>query len=100
LDSLKFYNSDENIQDHILPCKVSCKQCSSPLADEGRRMWLAFPQTFKQFRLSETVREKLKASCHIFYGQRTISSDCFKNDGLSKFQGHKNKSNIILDQDI
>ncbi|CAF4172233.1 unnamed protein product [Rotaria sordida] len=100
LDSLKFYNSDENNQDHILPCKVSCKQCSSPLADEGRRMWLAFPQTFKQFRLSETVREKLKASCHIFYGQRTISSDCFKNDGLSKFQGHKNKSNIILDQDI
>ncbi|CAF1125769.1 unnamed protein product [Rotaria sp. Silwood1] len=98
LDSLKFYNSGENIQSHILPCKVSCKQCSSPLADEGRRMWLAFPQTFTEFRLSETVREKLKPSCHIFYGQRTILGDSFKNDGLPKFEGHKNKSKLISDE--
>lgn len=95
LDSLKFYNNMENIPNHQLPCKVSCQQCSSPLADEGRRMWLAFPQTFQQFRVSENVREKLKPSCHIFYGQRTILDQSMKDDGLPKFEGHKNKSKLI-----
>lgn len=95
LDSLKFYNNVENICEHILPCKVSCKHCGTPLADEGRRMWLAFPQTFKEFRASETIRQKLKPSCHIFYGQRTILDDSMKDDGLPKYEGHKNKSNLF-----
>jgi len=98
LDALKFYNNSENTQDHILPCKISCKQCSSPLADEGRRMWLAFPQSFKEFRASETIREKLKPSCHIFYGQKTILGHFMKDDGLPKYEGHKNKSKLILDE--
>ena len=98
VDSLKFYNNTENIQDHVLPCKVSCKQCGSPLADEGRRMWLAFPQTFEEFRASQTVREKLKPSCHIFYGQRTIFDQVTKDDGVPKFEGHKNKSKLIVNE--
>ncbi len=98
LNSLKFYNSSDNTQGHTLPCKVSCQQCSAPLADEGRNMWLAFPQTFQEFRESEAVREKLKPTCHIFYGQRTILNNSMKDDGLPKYEGHKKKSKQIFDQ--
>ncbi|CAF2964097.1 unnamed protein product [Rotaria sp. Silwood2] len=55
LDSLKFYNNSENIPKHTLPNRVSCKQCSTSLDDEGRRMWLAFSQIFKEFRAAETI---------------------------------------------
>ncbi|CAF0734621.1 unnamed protein product [Adineta steineri] len=53
-----------------------------------------FPQTFKEFCASETAREKLKPSCHIFYIQRTILGNFLKDDGLPKYEGHKNKSPI------
>ncbi|CAF2856121.1 unnamed protein product [Rotaria sp. Silwood2] len=53
--SLKFYNNSENIPKHTLPNRVSCKQCSTSLDDEGRRMWLAFSQIFKEFRAAETI---------------------------------------------
>ena len=41
-DYLKFYNSEQSINERILPCKVSCSLCGTPIADEGRRMWIAF----------------------------------------------------------
>ena len=38
LDSLRFYASEDRKQERILPCKLSCRHCGSPIADEGRNM--------------------------------------------------------------
>jgi hypothetical protein len=46
LDLLRFYNSEQGMNERILPCKVSCNQCGNPIADEGSRMWLVFPTLF------------------------------------------------------
>ncbi len=87
LDLLRFYNSEQGVSERILPCKVSCSQCGTPIADEGRRMWLAFPTLF-DFGSSAVVPDSFKPSCHIFYGQRVIAI-C---DNLPKWTGHKNHS--------
>lgn len=87
LDLLRFYNSDRDIKERILPCKVSCELCGTPIADEGRRMWLAFPTLF-DFDQSAGIPDSFKPTCHIFYGQR-VSDVC---DDLPKWLGHKNYS--------
>ena len=46
VDDLRFYNSEIDRRDRVLPCKVSCARCGTLIADEGRRMWLAFPTLF------------------------------------------------------
>jgi hypothetical protein len=46
IDHLNFYNNEVNKHERILPCKVSCALCGTLLADEGRKMWLAFPSFF------------------------------------------------------
>ena len=87
LDQLRFFNSERGVNERILPCKVSCTKCGAPIADEGRRMWLAFPTLF-DFGLSGQVPDSFKPSCHIFYGQR-VADNC---DNLPKWAGHKNQS--------
>ena len=86
-DCLKFYNSEQFLDDRILPCKVSCSFCGTPIADEGRRMWLAFPSLF-DFGFPPKVPEAFRPTCHIFYGSRVVDV----NDELPKWSGHKNKS--------
>jgi hypothetical protein len=90
-DSLKFYNNERNINDRILPCKVSCHWCGTLIADEGRRMWLAFPSLF-DFGSPPKVPKAFMPSCHIFYGSRVIDI----RDKLPKWSGHKNNSERIL----
>ena len=51
---LHFFNSEQNREEHLLPCKISCSRCGTPIADEGRRMWLAFPSLI-DFGSSATV---------------------------------------------
>ncbi|MCW8859488.1 MAG: GFA family protein [Deltaproteobacteria bacterium] len=87
LDLLRFYNSEQGMNERILPCKVSCNQCGTPIADEGRRMWLAFPTLF-DFGPGTEMPDSFKPTCHIFYGQRAADS-C---DNLPKWSGHKNHS--------
>jgi len=87
LDCLKFYNSERNIHERVLPCKVSCALCGTPIADEGRRMWLAFPSLFDFGELTK-VPEAFRPTCHIFYGSRLKDVD----DTLPKWSGHKNHS--------
>jgi hypothetical protein len=87
VDCLKFYNSERNIQARVLPCKVSCALCSAPIADEGRRMWLAFPSLF-DFGGFAALPETFKPTCHLFYGSRVMDMD----DELPKWSGHKNHS--------
>ena len=86
VDCLKFYNSEQSLNERILPCKVSCSLCGTPIADEGRRMWLAFPSLF-DFGFPPKVPKAFMPTCHIFYGSRVIDI----NDDLPKRSGHKNK---------
>jgi hypothetical protein len=88
---LKFYNGEKNIDGRILPCKVSCRLCGTPIADEGRRMWLAFPSLF-DFGFPPKVPEAFRPTCHIFYGSRVIDI----SDDLPKWSGHKNHSERIV----
>ena len=84
-EHLKFYHSPTREQMHTLPCKVGCALCGTWIADEGRRMWLAFPSLF-QFEGSTPL--SFKPTSHIFYGQRKLDV----NDPLPKWAGHKEKS--------
>jgi len=87
LNHLRFFNSEQGRHERILPCKVSCGRCGTPIADEGRRMWLAFPSLFDFGHRSE-VPDSFKPTCHIFYGTRVV--DIW--DDLPKWSGHKNHS--------
>ena len=86
-DALRFFNSEQGIHERILPCKVSCKECGTLIADEGRTMWLAFPSLF-DFGQGGEVPRAFKPTCHLFYGQRVIDM----HDDLPKWSGHKNQS--------
>ena len=90
IDHLNFYNSELNKHERILPCKVSCALCGTLIADEGRKMWLAFPSLFNFVDVSK-VPMKFKPTCHIFYAMRVIDI----NDDLAKWSGHKNHSELI-----
>ena len=89
-EHLIFYNSEQDRAERILPCKVSCGRCGTPIADEGRRMWLAFPSLF-DFGLPANVPDSFKPTCHIFYGSSVIE----QKDDLPKWSGHKNHSNLM-----
>lgn len=86
---LNFYNSDQDIHERIQPCKVSCSNCGSLIADEGRNMWLSFPTIF-DFEGIESIPESFKPTCHIFYGARVFDM----NDDLPKWLGHKDHSEM------
>jgi len=86
-DQLRFFNSEQGRNSRIPPCKVSCNQCGTPIADEGRRMWLAFPTLF-DFGHGAGPPDSFKPTCHIFYAQR-VADIC---DNLPKWSGHKNHS--------
>ena len=90
VDHLRFYNSELARHERLLPCKVSCARCGTPIADEGRNMWLAFPTLF-DFGTPPDVPESFRPTCHIFYRMRTIEVD----DGLPKWSGHKDKSTLL-----
>ena len=87
LKLLSFFNSEQGRHERILPCKVRCGRCGTPIADEGRRMWLAFPSLF-DFEHRTGVPDSFKPTCHIFYGMRVVDID----DDLPKWSGHKNYS--------
>ena len=87
LAALRFFNSELNIPERRLPCKVSCRACGTLVADEGRTMWLAFPTLF-DFGIPPRVPEAFKPTCHIFYGMRAMDVA----DDLPKWAGHKDKS--------
>lgn len=87
VNDLYFYNSELGQAAHILPCKLSCKLCRSPIADEGRRMFLAFGPLF-DFGSPARIPSSFRPTCHIFYDSRTIDI----NDDIPKYLGHKGSS--------
>ena len=87
VDQIHFYDAASLRTGHVLPCKLSCLACHSPIADEGRRMFLAFGPLF-DFGFPPNVPSTLEASCHIFYGARVIDIP----DDKPKYLGHKGVS--------
>jgi len=94
VEHLRFYHSQQRRylapEVRSLPCKVSCRECGTPIADEGRRMWLAFPTLF-EFTSVRDMPTVFLPNCHIFYGQRVRDVE----DGLPKWAGHKGKSALL-----
>ena len=90
LEELRFYNGELDRPQRVLPCKVSCARCGTLIADEGRRMWLAFATLF-DFGTPPRVPDAFRPSCHIFYGMRVVEMD----DGLPKWSGHKGESTLL-----
>ncbi len=94
VEHLRFYNAQRQAYQPLdgreLPVKVSCGICGSLLADEGRRMWLAFPTLF-EFPSVRDMPAVFMPSCHLFYGQRVRDVE----DGLPKWAGHKGKSPLL-----
>jgi len=86
-DELRFYNSELGRRERVLPCKLSCRVCGAPIADEGRRMFLAFGPLF-DFGFPARIPAAYRPSCHIFYGARVIDV----RDDLPKYVGHKGSS--------
>ena len=90
INQISFYNTALDAPERILPCKLACALCRSPIADEGRRMWLAFPSQF-DFESPSAVPEAFMPTCHIFYGSRVFDMD----DGLPKWSGHRDASVLL-----
>ncbi|CAG8109878.1 unnamed protein product [Penicillium nalgiovense] len=96
---LAFYSTTHQNQTHMLPSKVSCANCRTPIMDEGRNMCLIFPQLIEIEGSSQEQREKravFKPRCHIFYDSRM--TDC--HDGLPKWSGMENSSVPMNDEGI
>jgi hypothetical protein len=87
LEQLYFFSAETGRAGHRPPCKLSCSHCRSPIADEGRRMFLAFAPLF-DFGQPPRIPAAFEPSCHIFYGARVIDM----HDDLPKFLGHKGSS--------
>ena len=87
IEHLRFYSSALGRPARILPCKVTCALCGTPIADEGRKMWLAFPTLF-DFGSPPCVPAPFRPSCHIFYAMRVMDVA----DELPKWAGHKDRS--------
>jgi hypothetical protein len=87
IEELHFYHAESRTSDHRLPCKLSCRRCRSPIADEGRRMFMAFGPLF-DFGFPPRVPLAFAPTCHIFYGARVIDV----GDDRPKFLGHKGSS--------
>lgn len=90
IDHLRYYASHSSRPERTLPCKVSCARCGTPIADEGRRMWLAFPELF-DFGRPRRIPAAFRPTCHIFYGLRVVDVD----DDLPKWAGHKDRSPLL-----
>lgn len=87
VEKVFFYHAEAGEPGRILPCRLSCTECHTPIADEGRRMFLAFGPLF-DFGMPPVVPPAFQATCHISYGTRVVDIP----DGLPKYLGHKGSS--------
>ncbi|KAF8541348.1 Mss4-like protein [Trichophaea hybrida] len=86
---LIYWNPEEKSQDYIIPCKISCKHCCTPIMDEGRNMLLLYP-TLVYFK---DLKHKwlFYPTCHIFYSRRAIDIP----DSLPKWEEYKDQSKLM-----
>ena len=96
-DSLDQGWDSTNASQRVLPVKVSCSHCRTPIADEGRHMWLAFATLFG-FTIEQRggIPKSFRHTDHLFYGQRCVNIDDGDedDDGMNsiKWIGHRKKS--------
>jgi hypothetical protein len=64
LDHIGFYDSREKSSARKLPCKVSCKQCHSPLMDEGNNMVRLSPSAARPLNHLTLLRRLAAAVVH------------------------------------
>ncbi|KAI5288666.1 hypothetical protein KEM54_005026 [Ascosphaera aggregata] len=91
--NLRFYNTKEHVTEHLLPCKVFCSTCLSPLMDEGRHMCMLLPSTI-DFSEKEKDRPVFTPTSHILYGERSVEI----RDGRPKFSGLDNQSELVCEK--
>ncbi|KAI5293465.1 hypothetical protein KEM52_005512 [Ascosphaera acerosa] len=89
-DGLRFYHTATREPARILPCKVSCALCLSPIMDEGRRMCMLLPSTV-DFEGKQAKRALFEPSCHIEYDGRSVEI----RDGRPKYAGLDEKSAVV-----
>ncbi|KZZ87987.1 Mss4-like protein [Ascosphaera apis ARSEF 7405] len=92
--NLRFYNTKERVQDHMLPCKVFCSTCLSPLMDEGRRMCMLLPSTI-DFAGKEQDRPLFAPTCHIEYENRSVGL----RDGRPQYPGLNGQSEPVCEEE-
>ncbi|KZV68838.1 hypothetical protein PENSPDRAFT_581773 [Peniophora sp. CONT] len=92
--ALEWYDPSSKSIEHVLPCKVRCAFCHSPIMDEGRNMVLIFP-SLVHLKTKE-AKEAFKPRCHIFYSQRVVDVP----DGLPKWSELNEKSDLIEDSPV
>lgn len=59
----------------MLPTKVSCSFCRTPIMDEGRNVCLLFPAAIDYGGTHEGRErwiEAFEVGCHIFYSRRAV----------------------------
>jgi hypothetical protein len=100
LKHLHFYNSEtdqgwssKDAYKRKLPVKVSCGHCRTPVADEGKHMWLAFCTLFG-FRKEVGIPKPWQPSCHLFYQQRCMDV----KDAKTKWEGQRKISSKHKDE--
>ncbi|TDL19110.1 hypothetical protein BD410DRAFT_900446 [Rickenella mellea] len=82
-EDLIFYSVPTKATEYVLPVKISCAVCHGPIADEGRRMMLVFPELVQfDFNL---LPGPFRATHHMFYGSRVEDV----HDDIPKFLGKK-----------
>jgi hypothetical protein len=64
LDHIGFYDSREKSSARKLPCKVSCKQCHSPLMDEGNNMVRLSPSAARPINHLTLLRRPAASVVH------------------------------------
>lgn len=92
VENLGFLNTQDKTPKHELPCKVSCTICHSPIASEGRNMWMAFPTLF-DFE-DRKIPKAFQPDAHIFYAERCMDV----NDGMPKWSAHKDDSEELKEE--
>lgn len=90
VELLRFYDGARKRWKRVLPCKVSCGACGTPIADEGRTMWLAFPALF-DFGSPPVVPAAFRPTCHIFHGSHVVEVE----GEVPKWSGHKGQSRLL-----
>lgn len=93
VDKIAFFNTQDKCPKHELPCKVSCTACHSPIAAEGRNMWMGFVPLF-DFP-DRKVPDCFQPDSHIFYAERCMAV----KDGMPKWAGFKDDSEKLSDHD-
>jgi len=83
-DNLHFYSPNNKEMKYSLPCKLSCGSCQSPIADEGKNMFLLFPGVLDEIN-DKKLKDNgpFKGQYHMFYGARVEDV----SDGLPKYLG-------------